>query len=280
MKYIVRANSYNYNDENFFIESAGSIAGVFDSRQEAIAERNARNIDEIDDYDRLNDFLFNSENEDEKADWLIKYYHDNFRITLEKDDYYIEDDITIPNTATDEQIVTILGKLGISFYEVYEHDTAIPMIELQPNPQFWGNDGNQLIGEFGRSFYFSENEATTYLKENLSYAFYEDDAALKGSFEQLSDTPDILESFINSSQSLTYDTATATIKRKDGHWDVELNELRGLFNLLKIKPYTVVPFSVEEAQKLAGTQPAEQPKPAKDHDQPGSAGKKWWQFWK
>ncbi|HLP22010.1 MAG TPA: hypothetical protein VK174_16970, partial [Chitinophagales bacterium] len=164
MKYIVRANNYNYNDENYYIECAGAIENIYDSREEAIEACNQLNIDEIDGYNRLNDFIYHSKNEDEIRLWLRKYYHQNFRISLDEADEYLEDDVSIPDTATDEQKLDIINNLDIRFFEVFEHDTSSNMVELKANPEFWGKmDYDPLAGEYGRSFYFSEAEALDYL---------------------------------------------------------------------------------------------------------------------
>lgn len=283
MKYIVRANNYNYNDENYYIESSGEIAGIFDTKQEAINTCNDMNIEAIDMFDNLADFVWNANNCDEKYLWVMQYYQNQFRIDLGSSPEDIRD-IPIPKTATESQLLEIIKQLELRFYNVYEYDGTAKMVELQYNPEFWGKqEYDPFTGEYGRSFYFNEAEALDYLKEKIGQAFFESIPGLTGSLPKLSDAPDLLSALLEKSSRFTYDNASSTIKFKEYNYEAEPVELRALFDLLKIKPYMVATYSIEEAQKLTGKENEEFRASQTTYLQanPQQAPvKAWWQFWK
>jgi hypothetical protein len=283
MKYIVRANNYNYNDENYFIECAGDITGIYENKQEAIAIRDRLNIKAIREISELRDFIWNAENAEEKSIWLNDFFIKNFRITLFESEPEIEDEVHIPKTATDEQVLLMLKNLDIRFYEVYEFDSEPQMVELQYNPEFWGKqDYDPFTGEYGRSFYFSEEEAINYLKAKIETAFYETTPGVTGNLAQLSNSPDILSDLLKKSTSLTYDSVANKIAFIKYHYEVPLTELKALIEILKVKPYTVVQFSLKDAQKYTGkpNYSFTDSQKAFVNTKPNDSTKQWWQFWK
>ncbi len=285
MKYIVRTNSYNYNDENYYIESSGDVIGVFTDKQQAIAACNETNVEMLGEFDNLNDFIFSSGNEEKKYAWLRNFYLQNFRIELDNSEPdFIEGEVLIPKTATDAQLLEIINNLDIRFCQVYEFEDTPQMVELKYNPPFWGKqDYDPLIGESGRSFYFSEKEGVDYLNERLSAGFYEGVAGLKGPLNQLSAAPEILAAFLENSKALTYDAQSSCIKMRERVYSIETEELTALIDLLTIKPYTVEIYSLEDTKKLAGKQNEDFAKSQQEyiytHPQAPDP-KKWWQFWK
>lgn len=285
MKYIVRTNSYNYNDENYYIESSGDVIGVFTDRQQAIAACNKANVTMLGEFDNLNDFIFSSGNEERKYNWLRNFYQQNFSIELDNSEPdFIEGEVPVPEAATDAQLLEIINNLDIRFCQVFEFDDTPQMVELKYNPQFWGKQQyDPLIGESGRSFYFSEKEALEYSQEGLSAAFYEVVPGLKGHLAQLSNAPEILNSFLERSKALTYDEQNLCIKLREGVYGVEADELNALIDLLIVKPYTVEVYNLEDTLKLAGKQNEDFAKTQKEYKRNNpeeQQPKKWWQFWK
>lgn len=279
MKYIIRANNYNYNDENYFIETAGKIENVYNTYEEAVKVCNELNAEAIADYDRLNDFIYNSANEEVNMAWLRQYYFDNFRIKLGEEDTYLEEDVVLPDTATTEQIATILNRMGIAFFQVYEHNDYSPLVELQLNPKFWGEDAYIITEPANRSFYFNEEEALSYLMESFNNELYETTQGLKGSLEHLSSTPEILKAFLDKSETLMYNEEEECICFKQDKYETTIAEFTGLADLLKVKPYEIALYSMHDAVELSA-RPIEH-KPAYLPPPPSAApDKKWWQFWK
>lgn len=287
-QYIVRANNYEYNDENYYIESSGQFIDGFTSQQEAIVLRDELNVKELKETEGLYDFFFNSGNEDEKSKWLIQYYKSEFNIELETfgDGHDEIQELPFPNTATNEQLLAIINTIGIRFYEVYEFDDNQPVVELVPNPEFWGEcdyDPLSSNNEY-HSFYFSETEAVGYVGDSLTNAFYEPIAALYGSLEELSDTPNILAGVLSNSVNFIF--KGDCIALKPGVYYITPIELMSVTSLLKVKPYFVKEYTFETAKHLTtkrkqpykGIATPQNARNLNSHTQ--TSDKKWWEFWK
>jgi len=251
--YVVRELAFMYNDESYYAGKAGGIIGQYTDIEEARAEINKRNIEYFKMFPtREYDEFWHSDQGNMQAlraylatvldEEVMNYYE-------EWDVYRLKEDINLPRLLTDEQLLKVMEIMKINYYTLLEFDDADPVFYIMWLPR----SGHPLQLEIDYSYrgegkvfspiFYETREKLFNAIEEYGYLFHR--IPFEDTFENLSDTPELLESFVQDKQSF---------KVADGKlgldYDPVSEEIVGLNALLKEPLFEVRTIMLDEAAAI------------------------------
>jgi len=166
------------------------------------------------------------------------YYEQKFKTNIVKYEhgiFFCERGTTIPKGLSDKDILDIRKILGLKFYE---------LSEFEGSPIFYGiwmNGADKFQGFSGVPYFFDTyEEALKKAEENPNFTI----RTLNGTLEELSNSPILLKSLINSAYGIEYDEEKKVLRTKhlSTYESIALNEL------LKVKMFEIkeIPMSTVE----------------------------------
>ncbi len=246
MKYIIRQVAYQYNDEYLYVHCSGGVYAEYDNEEEAnkalealkirtLRETNLGDTEYLSPcacYDR------HKEAAKQVKEYLTQKGFPNF-VEENQGRYYTDyENGYLPSSLSDEEILHIGDVLGLRFYE---------LAKLEDDENFYAlwDFRNQEHKNYIDAYYFfnSEEEAIKHLGEELPYQF--NNKKFEGTLEELSETPIVLNTLIESTEELSYEGNILNVK---GQLSAE-NSI-ALHELLKEKFYEVKPFNLSEAREI------------------------------
>lgn len=251
--YVVRELAFMYNDESHYTGQPGGIIGHYNDETSARAEINKRSISlmkivPLAEYDQF----FNPDPADMQTlraylapildEEIMDYYK-------QWGQYRIKQQIYLPQTLTDEQVIKMMEIMKISFFELLEFEDVEPVFYIMWIPRL----GHPLQMEIDYSFRGDPKEISPIFYETREklfdaiddYRFLFLSIPIDNTFEELSDTPGLLESYVQDKQSF---------KVQDGKLKlnyVKREEIIGFNALLKEPLFEVRTISLAEASKIS-----------------------------
>ena len=254
-KYVIRKSAYAYSDEFYYEMVLGAITHTFDDRDQAYAkltELEVPNFRQFDmgDIKELSRFGRAYQFQDQRRA-LETYLSEtlNYKIFLQSEstgNLYVERNTYLPHILTEEQIMKIRELSGIRFHElsVFEDEIKFYAIWLPLLNKFHQVD----YGDAKDAIYFfnSYDEALQYIGEiDLEWRL-RDHKPLHGTLAELSYQPEMLKSFIDTTEHISYDDEEQEIKTTY-HFGID-GAYAGLNALLKTPLFEIRDFPYEQAK--------------------------------
>jgi len=250
--YVLRQIAFFFNDEFHSPGEQGGIAAHFTDKDEAQAALNQMSIDRLR-KERLGSLKYFNYGYEAELQELVPYLDsilDKPLLAFSENSmsYYAPYDAILPEHLTDEQVIKIIEIMKIEFYQIVEFDAEDAMFYA-----IWIPRINEFVYRRGWVDATRTHEKATYFYnsrqdalDNLGrHAYIFQKFALEGTFEELSDTPELLDSFVQDKE--------AFIILKDKirfHYNMSSEDIIGLNALLKEPLFEIRPLSVEEAAKI------------------------------
>ena len=263
--YFVRERGFRYNDECYGVENGfGCVQSSFDNLEAATESLKELTRDafcgmKIFEYDPLS-YIPDKEELQKIDDFLVKELNQGFIKPPSNPPYLnIAYDYQLPNSLTKEQAWELRKLTGIEQFELIEGNKDEPVFWgfklgarsdragewINRDASKWNETKTKRIHKNIPIFYNSKESAFKMLAGPLEDSLFnlEGDLELfQGSFEELSDTPGILKSFMEQNKKAKYNPDTQVFSNLE-----YLGEKLVIFNsLLKIKLLEVIPIPTEE----------------------------------
>ncbi|MFV5594675.1 hypothetical protein [Acinetobacter junii] len=238
--YVIRAKYFGYNDEVFYV-AGNRIANIFDNKQQAELAYKKLEIDGARDFALYEvESLFD-------ADEALLQQLDDFvysrcgeHICEEGD---ISDDV-LPASLSDDDTFEFIQLAGMQKFQLIEFENQVKFYGL------WSVKKQQWVEEHDECFaglIYSENLDAFKSKVEHIFADYDYSAIeLKGSLDELSAQPILLQAMISTQSGLSYDEAKQTLVIDA--WQDEA--LYAVNSLLKQPLFEIKEISLEEIQKI------------------------------
>ena len=263
-----------YTDEWIVENGLGPSAGIFSSQEEA--EREKKRLDresfkKMGSYDLLRDLTgFFENNYKEVENKLIEYFKSQGWDSSIKQHFYGKEltkfyyEVGLPATTTDEQIDKIIEITGASFHKLIEYKEVKEHTYVKMNSWFWDTivfdklradgileyPGPYLNGEFNEDHYLMNISPTG--EKTISFpspetainvairvflecmAAFPDNTFLgQAGVEEWSGAPALLTAYLQNCKTIQLQP-TVTFSEV-----ASTEEILGLFELLKIRPFTI-----------------------------------------
>ncbi len=250
--YVVRREAFFYTDEAFESMGEGPYDALFTDKETANKYLLTKQKEMVRDFS-LDDLFFSSDTIVRGN--LNKYFQENFSIDIRdreyKDFFSIDRDVRFPEQATEKQIDEILRIGDIKVARIVAFNSTPTFFTASPNSAFWNMLGvkpNKWFYSseyYGKHVYNEKEEATDEFNKQSVQRFYE--SKIKGSLEELSDSPALLKAFIDGEERLTYNESTKEIEVRSPEHKTKL----ALFELLKGQPFILEEISLKEFKKMS-----------------------------
>ena len=238
--YVIREKYFGYNDETFYV-AGNRIANVFDNKQQAELAYKKLEIDGARDFALYEvESLFD-------ADEALLQQLDDFVYSrcgehiCEAGD--ISDDV-LPVSLSDDDTFEFIQLAGMQKFQLVEFENQVKFYGL------WSVKKQRWVEEHDECFaglIYSENLDAFKSKVEHIFADYDYSAIeLKGSLEELSAQPILLQAMISAQSGLSYDEAKQTLVIDA--WQDEA--LYAVNSLLKQPLFEIKEISLEEIQKI------------------------------
>ena len=238
--YVIREKYFGYNDEVFYV-AGNRIANVFDNKQQAELAYKKLEIDGARDFALYEvESLFD-------ADEALLQQLDDFvysrcgeHICEEGD---ISDDV-LPASLSDDDTFEFIQLAGMQKFQLVEFENQVKFYGL------WSVKKQRWVEEHDECFaglIYSENLDAFKSKVEHIFADYDYSAIeLKGSLEELSAQPILLQAMISAQSGLSYDEAKQTLVIDA--WQDEA--LYAVNSLLKQPLFEIKEIGLEEIQTI------------------------------
>ena len=238
--YVIREKYFGYNDETFYV-AGNRIANVFDNKQQAELAYKKLEIDGARDFALYEvESLFD-------ADEALLQQLDDFvysrcgeHICQEGD---ISDDV-LPVSLSDDDTFEFIQLAGMQKFQLVEFENQVKFYGL------WSVKKQRWVEEHDECFaglIYSENLDAFKSKVEHIFADYDYSAIeLKGSLEELSAQPILLQAMISAQSGLSYDEAKQTLVIDA--WQDEA--LYAVNSLLKQPLFEIKEIGLEEIQTI------------------------------
>ena len=238
--YVIREKYFGYNDETFYV-AGNRIANVFDNKQQAELAYKKLEIDGARDFALYEvESLFD-------ADEALLQQLDDFvysrcgeHICEEGD---ISDDV-LPVSLSDDDTFEFIQLAGMQKFQLVEFENEVKFYGL------WSVKKQRWVEEHDECFaglIYSENLDAFKSKVEHIFADYDYSAIeLKGSLEELSAQPILLQAMISAQSGLSYDEAKQTLVIDA--WQDEA--LYAVNSLLKQPLFEIKEIGLEEIQTI------------------------------
>ncbi|WP_066802125.1 hypothetical protein [Moraxella oblonga] len=240
-KYVIRQNQFGYNDEWYvmgWIESS-IIREVYDNQSDAETAYKKLTVHALRSDDLSSYAIGNGEAEQEVYDAIDAFTQEKFGKTFK----YL-DDIDFSEWS-DDDIFAFAQIAGLNFYQIVEVDESEKFYVI------WLNHQNEYFKGWNGIFTLENNR--------LDFGYYNDDliadfletlnkVAPKGSLEELSDSPTLLEQLIDGELVMYKDNQL--LVEVGGLNFKELSDLEAVNALLKQPWFEIRALSIDEFAKL------------------------------
>ena len=238
--YVIREKYFGYNDEVFYV-AGNRIANVFDNKQQAELAYKKLEID------GARDFALHEVESLFDADEALLQQLDDFvysrcgeHICQEGD---ISDDV-LPVSLSDDDTFEFIQLAGMQKFQLVEFENQVKFYGL------WSVKKQRWVEEHDECFaglIYSENLDAFKSKVEHIFADYDYSAIeLKGSLEELSAQPILLQAMISAQSGLSYDEAKQTLVIDA--WQDEA--LYAVNSLLKQPLFEIKEIGLEEIQTI------------------------------
>lgn len=252
-KYVIRKAAFHYSDDCYYHHAWGVIVGgnIFEDYETAYnflltLEREEYLKNDVGDFSS-----FHSSYQGRSYDKTIsfkKYIEEQFGInffkTHESGSFGVERDTFLPETLTIEQVEKVRYLSELKFYE---------LVSFIDEPIFygiWGKtpyyDEDFFVCTLGDSQYFYNSYFEAFQAAISTVPEIYDSIVIKGTLTKLSDTPQLLQAFINSCGNISYDEITNVLKFSN----LNTNEWASLYPLFKKKPFEIRTLTYAEVQEF------------------------------
>ena len=238
--YVIREKYFGYNDETFYV-AGNRIANVFDNKQQAELAYKKLEID------GARDFALHEVESLFDADEALLQQLDDFVYSrcgehiCEAGD--ISDDV-LPVSLSDDDTFEFIQLAGMQKFQLVEFENQVKFYGL------WSVKKQRWVEEHDECFaglIYSENLDAFKSKVEHIFADYDYSAIeLKGSLEELSAQPILLQAMISAQSGLSYDEAKQTLVIDA--WQDEA--LYAVNSLLKQPLFEIKEISLEEIQTI------------------------------
>lgn len=239
-KYVIRQFLWGYDDETFY-PAGKELHSVYDDEQEA---NNALTRLEASHWRSQNLFetqaFFDPEDDDLMAK-VDSFIEDKTGKPLFGDAEY--GDAYLPAELSDEDIVQLAKMAELSAYQIFKFEDevayhAVWLTEEQRYITIADESTEALVAEPTLDALMQEVE------DELGYAMK--DHKMKGTLEELSDTPELLASFMETEPDLYYNEKSKILKYKGKNPDTA----RALNELLRDKPFEIRKLNLEQLRQI------------------------------
>ena len=238
--YVIREKYFGYNDETFYV-AGNRIANVFDNKQQAELAYKKLEID------GARDFALHEVESLFDADEALLQQLDDFVYSrcgehiCEAGD--ISDDV-LPVSLSDDDTFEFIQLAGMQKFQLVEFENQVKFYGL------WSVKKQRWVEEHDECFaglIYSESLDAFKSKVEHIFADYDYSAIeLKGSLEELSAQPILLQAMISAQSGLSYDEAKQTLVIDA--WQDEA--LYAVNSLLKQPLFEIKEINLEEIQKI------------------------------
>lgn len=237
LKYVIRHNEFAYNDEWFLTDEviAGRITAVYTDKAEAEQAYKTLIVEALyDEYELSQYDIGNGEADDE---------------TYEKmDDFLLEktgtpfDGETLPQLNDDDAFE--FAKLsGILCYQLIEFDDS------RPHYAVWINAEESYMDHYDTGSILFESNPDFIEDSDCDWYFLSRiEQTLQGSLAELSDSPEILQAFLQNAQGIRFDEQQQHLIIDGSHSDYQT--IKALNALLKQPLFEIRALTLEEIQEL------------------------------
>ena len=238
--YVIREKYFGYNDEVFYV-AGNRIANVFEDKQQAEAAYKQLEIKGARDFALYEvESLFNATEEElQKLDDFV-FARCGEHIADGGD---ISDDV-LPESLSDEDTFEFIQLAGMQKFQLVEFENQVKFYGL------WSVKKQRWVEEHDECFaglIYSENLDAFKSKVEHIFADYDYSAIeLKGSLEELSAQPILLQAMISAQSGLSYDEAKQTLVIDA--WQDEA--LYAVNSLLKQPLFEIKEIGLEEIQTI------------------------------
>lgn len=238
--YVIREKYFGYNDEVFYV-AGNRIANIFEDKQQAEAAYKQLEIKGARDFALYEvESLFNATEEElQKLDDFV-FARCGEHIADGGD---ISDDV-LPESLSDEDTFEFIQLAGMQKFQLVEFENQVKFYGL------WSVKKQRWVEEHDECFaglIYSENLDAFKSKVEHIFADYDYSAIeLKGSLEELSAQPILLQAMISAQSGLSYDEAKQTLVIDA--WQDEA--LYAVNSLLKQPLFEIKEIGLEEIQTI------------------------------
>ena len=238
--YVIREKYFGYNDEVFYV-AGNRIANIFEDKQQAEAAYKQLEIKGARDFALYEvESLFNATEEElQKLDDFV-FARCGEHICEAGD---ISDDV-LPVSLSDDDTFEFIQLAGMQKFQLVEFENQVKFYGL------WSVKKQRWVEEHDECFaglIYSENLDAFKSKVEHIFADYDYSAIeIKGSLDELSAQPILLQAMISTQSGLSYDEAKQTLVIDA--WQDEA--LYAVNSLLKQPLFEIKEISLEEIQKI------------------------------
>ncbi|WP_414631681.1 hypothetical protein [Acinetobacter venetianus] len=239
--YVIREKYFGYNDEVFYV-SGNRINKVFQDKEQAEAAYKQLEINGARDF-----ALYEVESLFDADEALLKQL-DDFVFSHCGEHIYQEGEVsrdTLPESLSDEDTFEFIRLADMHKFQLVQFEHEAKFYAL------WSVKKQQWVEEYDEFFtglaYADQPEQ---LKTNVRAIFVDydyEDIQLKGSLEDLSEQPVLLQALIKNSKALKYNNKSQTLTILQG-WEEE--GLYAVNSLLKQPLFEIKEISLEEIQTI------------------------------
>lgn len=247
-KYVIRHQSFGYNDEWYDLDwtMQGAIKAVYSDKTEAEQQYKKLIVRALYQDDFYNFSIANGEGDDQQYEVIEAFILEKTGETFDNE--------SIPEMSEDDAFE--FAKLsGILHYQLIEIDDSLPNYVLfNPATQSYvyastPEESLLLTGHTELLLFDGKNYIDDYWQEQTVNEFFSQlKLKLNGSLEELSDSPTLLQQFIDENFWLTYENETLTVK-SFADQDT-FNWIQSLNTLLKQPIFEIRQVTLEELATL------------------------------
>ena len=239
--YVIREKYFGYNDEVFYA-SGNRIASIFEQKEKAEATYKQLEINGARDFP-----LYEVESLFDADETLLKKL-DDFVFSRSGDHIYKDGEVsrdTLPESLSDEDTFEFIQLANMQKFQLVQFECEAKFYALwSVKQQKWVEEHDEF---FAGLAYADQPEQ---LKTNVRSIFADydyDDIELKGSFEDLSEQPVLLQALIKNNKALKYNNKSQTLIIMQG-WEEE--GLYAVNPLLKQPLFEIKEISLDEIQTI------------------------------
>lgn len=239
--YVIREKYFGYNDEVFYA-SGNRIASIFEQKEQAEATYKQLEINGARDFP-----LYEVESLFDADETLLKKL-DDFVFSRCGEHIYQEGGVsreTLPESLNDEDTFEFIQLANMQSYQLIHFDQDIKFYGLwSVKKQAWVEEHD----EFFASLAYADQPEQLKTNVRIIFADYDyGDIELKGSFEDLSEQPVLLQALIKTNKALKYNNKSQTLIILQG-WEEE--GLYAVNPLLKQPLFEIKEIEIEEIQRI------------------------------
>lgn len=239
--YVIREKYFGYNDEVFYA-SGNRIACIFDHKEQAEATYKQLEINGARDF-----ALYEVESLFDADEALLKQL-DNFVFSRCGEHIYQEGEVSremLPESLSDEDTFQFIQLADMHKFQLVQFENEAKFYALwSVKQQKWVEEHD----EFFASLAYADQPEQLKTNVRTIFADYDyGDIELKGSFEDLSEQPVLLQALIKNNKALKYNNKSQTLTILQG-WEEE--GLYAVNSLLKQPLFEIKEIEVEEIQRI------------------------------